>query len=117
MAASVSIEPADFVLPSGPRIVVVRIDRDALQHLDPSMEPVTDADSFSRVLRMGKVAIEHVRRELSAQLFGADIPRAEITRGWPKPHAPPAEGFESLDWEQQFEYYRAIPTAAVGLLL
>ena len=113
MAASVGIEPADFVLPSGPKLVVIRIDRDVLQHLDPSMEPLTDADSFSRVLRIGKAAIEHARRELSVKLFGTDIPRASARTRWPKPHSPPPAGFESP--EHQFEFCRAIPTATVGI--
>ncbi|KAK4042198.1 hypothetical protein C8A01DRAFT_33694 [Parachaetomium inaequale] len=59
---------------------------------------------------MVKVAVEHAHRELSAKLFGSDIPRADTRTRWPKSHSPPA-AFESP--EHQFEYYRAIPTATV----
>lgn len=81
----VSIEPPHFVLPPGPKIVVVRIDRYALQHLDPSIDPLTDTDSFSRILRKGKAAFEQARCELSTKLFGADLPRAAPRIGWPEP--------------------------------
>ncbi len=47
MPVSLRLEPSDFVVPSGPAVVSVKIDREALQHLDPSMTPLTDADSIS----------------------------------------------------------------------
>jgi hypothetical protein len=84
MPASVRIEPSDFVLPSGPKIVVVRLDRDAWQHLDPSMDPLTDADSPSRILKKGKMALEQARLELSAKLFGADVPCIASKTSWPQ---------------------------------
>ena len=83
MPASVRIEPSDFVLPSGPKTVVVRVDRDAWRHLDPSMDPLTDADSPSRILRKGKVALEQARLELSVKLFGADFPCIASKTSWP----------------------------------
>ncbi|KAK4150909.1 hypothetical protein C8A00DRAFT_36485 [Chaetomidium leptoderma] len=85
MSASVSIEPPDFVLPPGPTIIVVRVDRDAFQHLDPSMDPLADTDSPSRVLRKGKAALEQARVELSVKLFGADYPCIASKTSWPRP--------------------------------
>jgi hypothetical protein len=85
MPAYISIEPPDFVLPPGPKIVVVRVDRDALQHLNPSMDPLADDDSPSRILRKGKAALERVRLELSIDLFDEDFPCLASTTGWPQP--------------------------------
>src|SRR4051812_15407429 len=85
MSASVSIEPPDFVLPPGPKIVVVRVDRDAFQHLDPSMNPLADTDSLSRVLRKGGAALEQARLEISVKLFGTDHPCIASKTSWPMP--------------------------------
>lgn len=86
MSTSVSIEPSDFILPPGPKIVVIRVDRDALQYLDPSMDdPLTDTDSSSRILRKGRTALEQVRPKISVKLFGADIPCLASTTCWPDP--------------------------------
>jgi hypothetical protein len=87
MAVSLVSEPSDFVLPSGPKLVVVRVDRDTLRHFDSSMDPLTDADSFTRVLRKGKATLEHIRREASIKLFGADLPCSVVRMGWPQPDA------------------------------
>lgn len=93
MHASISIEPSDFVLPSGPKIVVVRIDRDALPHLDPSMDPFTDADRASHTFRKAKVALEQARFGLSTKLFGADFPCLNSSTTWPQqPSAPVVPG-------------------------
>ncbi|KAK4039985.1 hypothetical protein C8A01DRAFT_16110 [Parachaetomium inaequale] len=60
--------------------------REAAMHFDPDMDPLTDADSFSRVLRKGKKALDNIRREVSIKLWGADLPCIEGTRmGWPQP--------------------------------
>jgi hypothetical protein len=79
------VEPADFVVPLGPAIIYVKVNRDAFKHLDPDMKPLTDADSISTVNRKGKVALEEARRGLSAQLFGADVPREMTTHFHPAP--------------------------------
>ncbi|KAL2196996.1 hypothetical protein P885DRAFT_68895 [Corynascus similis CBS 632.67] len=78
MPVSLKIEPADFV---------------ALQHLNPSMISLSDADSPSAVLRKGKGSLEYVRRQLSDILFGDDVPRAPMERMIPHP------GF-SLYWKR-----------------
>ncbi|KAK4243126.1 hypothetical protein C7999DRAFT_44993 [Corynascus novoguineensis] len=67
MPVLLRVEPADFI-----------IDREALQHLDPSMNPLTDADSSSTFLRKGKGAFQYVRRQLSDILFGDDIPHPQL---------------------------------------
>ena len=85
MPVSLRIEPSDFVVPTGPAVISVNIDREALQHLDPSMNPLSDADSISKVLRKGKVAIEYARRQLSGILFGDDIASADIKSVYPHP--------------------------------
>ncbi|KAK4043570.1 hypothetical protein C8A01DRAFT_12922, partial [Parachaetomium inaequale] len=77
--------PPDFVLPPGPKIVVVRVDRDALQHLNPSMDPLTDDDGPSRVLRKGKTALDQARLELSVELFDDDFPCLASRTVWPQP--------------------------------
>ncbi len=95
MSVSLRIEPADFVVPSGPVIILVKVHRKAFQHLDPSMIPLSDTDSDSTVKRKGKAAVEQVRRQLSVELFGADIPCSDIQKLYPDPDFPTV-GFESL---------------------
>ena len=85
MPVSLRIEPSDFVVPTGPALVFVKIDREALQHLDPSMNPISDADTPSTVLRKGKGAIEYARRQLSEILFGDDIASSNIISVYPHP--------------------------------
>ncbi|KAK4242142.1 hypothetical protein C8A03DRAFT_29727 [Achaetomium macrosporum] len=85
MPLALSIEPSDFVVPPGPVIIFVKVDREAFRHLDPSMNPLTDADSSSAVKRKGKAAVEQVRRDLSAKLFGADVPHSDIQNIYPHP--------------------------------
>ena len=85
MPVSLRIEPSGFVVPTGPAVVFVKIDREALQHLDSSMNPLSDADTLSTVLRKGKGAIEYARRQLSEILFGDDIASADIKSVYPHP--------------------------------
>jgi len=66
-------------------MIFVKIDGEALQHLDPSMDPLTDADSSSTVLRKGKGALEYLHRQLSDILFGDNIPHAGIPIITPQP--------------------------------
>lgn len=77
MPVSLTIEPSDFVAPSGPVMIFVKVHRKAFRHLDPSMIPLTDADSDSTFSRKGKAAVEQVRRDLSVKLFGADVPQRQ----------------------------------------
>jgi hypothetical protein len=85
MATLISIEPSDFALPPGPKIVVVRIDLDSLQHLDLPMVPLTDADSSSSlVLSKGRPALERARLGISTKLFGADFPCLNSITCWPQ---------------------------------
>jgi hypothetical protein len=85
MPVSLTLEPADFAVPPGPAVVYVKIDREALRHLDPAMDLLSDADSSSAVLRKGKGALEYVRRQLSDILFGDDITRSVIRSIYPHP--------------------------------
>jgi hypothetical protein len=85
MPVSLTIEPSDFVVPSGPVMIFAKVHRKAFRHLDPSMVPLTDADSSSTVSRKGKAAVELARRDLSAKLFGADVPRSDIQNLYPDP--------------------------------
>jgi hypothetical protein len=115
MPISLSIEPSDFVVPSGPVMVLVKVDRAAFQHLDPTMTPLTNADSGSTVKRKGKAAIEKVRRDLSVKLFGTDIPRSDISNFYRDPDfpaAPDSDGQVS-SWRQiryiGFHWKRDVP--------
>ena len=98
LPASITIDPPDFTLPPGPTCIVIQIHRDALQHFDPSIDPLEDTDSVSRVLEKGKVAMQHVRRDISLKLFGTDVRRSAMSMSWPLPGRPataarPALGF------------------------
>jgi hypothetical protein len=85
MLVSLRIEPSDFVVPTGPAVIFVKVDREALQYLNPSMNLLSDADSISTVLRKGKVAIEYARRQLSDILFGEDVAPVDIKSILPHP--------------------------------
>jgi hypothetical protein len=85
MATSIRVEPSDFAIPTGPAVVVVKIDREALRYLAPSMNPLSDADSVSAVLRKGKPAVEYAIRQLSDMLFGDDIAPSVLRRVLPQP--------------------------------
>ncbi|KAL2174397.1 uncharacterized protein P884DRAFT_159126, partial [Thermothelomyces heterothallicus CBS 202.75] len=58
MAVSIRIQPSDFVVPTGPAVVLVKVDREAFRRLAPSMNLVSEADTASAVLRKGKPAVE-----------------------------------------------------------
>ncbi|KAK3897237.1 hypothetical protein C8A05DRAFT_39223, partial [Staphylotrichum tortipilum] len=64
MAVSIRIEPSDFIVPTGPAVVLVKVDREAFRHLAPSMNPLSEADSASAVLRKGKPAVAYTIRQL-----------------------------------------------------
>ncbi|KAL2145886.1 hypothetical protein VTI28DRAFT_5968 [Corynascus sepedonium] len=81
-------------MPTGPVVVWAKIDRGAFRHLAPSMNPLSDADSSSTVLRKGKPAIACAIRQLSDMLFGHDIEPSEIRHVLPQPGA-----FTPLDAE------------------
>jgi hypothetical protein len=96
MAVSIRIEPSDFVVPTGPAVVLVKIDREALRHLAPSMNPLSDADSASAVLRKGKPAVAYAIRQLSDMLFGDDIAPSVIRRVLPQPGVGSPQNSEPL---------------------
>lgn len=85
MAVSIRIKPSDFVVPTGPAVVFVKIDREALRHLAPSMNPLSDTDTVSTVLRKGKPAVAYTIRQLSDMLFGDDIAPSVIRIVLPEP--------------------------------
>ena len=96
MAVSIRIEPSDFVVPTGPAVVFVKVDREAFRHLAPSMDPLSDADSISTVLRKGKPAIACAIRQLSDMLFGDDIEPSKIRHVRPQPDVPTTLDSEPL---------------------
>lgn len=85
MAVSIRIEPSDFVVPTGPAVVLVKVDREAFRHLAPSMNPLSEADSASAVLRKGKPAVAYTIRQLGNMLFGDDVAPSVIRRVLPQP--------------------------------
>lgn len=80
-----SIAPTSL-LPLGdqPTRVSVRLSRDLLKSIDPSMDPLMENDSADRVKWKGKAAIEQMARVVSKALFGAEVPRHEMTPLWAK---------------------------------
>lgn len=81
----ISIAPTNL-LPLGdePTRIVVRVCQDLFQFIDPSMDPLVEGDSFSRVSRKGAAAMNQMTREVSTVLFGAEVPTLRIRFGWPK---------------------------------
>ncbi|KAK3300894.1 uncharacterized protein B0H64DRAFT_26424 [Chaetomium fimeti] len=85
MAVSIKIQPSGFVMPTGPAVVLVKVHREAFRHLAPDMNPLSDADTISTVLRKGKPAVAYTIRQLSNMLFGGDIEPSVIRRVLPYP--------------------------------
>lgn len=83
---SISIAPTNL-LPFGdqPTRISVRLSRDLLRSIDPSMEPLAEGDSSSRVRRKGKAAIDKMACDVSTALFGAEVPRRQASFVWSKP--------------------------------
>lgn len=77
---------ATSLLPLGdqPTRISVRVNPDLLKSIDPSMDPLVEGDSFSRVNRKGRAAIDQMSRDVSTALFGAEVPRLRIGFAWPK---------------------------------
>lgn len=96
MAASIRVVPSDFVVPTGPAVVFVKIDREAFRHLAPSMNPLSDTDTVSTVLRKGKPAVAYAIRQLSDMLFGEDIAPSVIRIVLPHPSVPGPGDLKSL---------------------
>ena len=71
--------------------VVVRVDRKLLLQINPSMELLTETDSFTRIIRKGRPALAHLHREVSNALFGTDLSRASADLAWPKRTTSPSE--------------------------
>lgn len=82
---SVSIAPTNLLpLKDQPTRISVRLSRDLLKSIDPSMEPLADGDSSSRVRRKGKAAIDRMACDVSKALFGAEVPRRQVFFTWSK---------------------------------
>lgn len=81
----ISIAPTSL-LPLGerPARISVRLSRDLLKSIDPTMQPLEDDDSATRVRRKGKAAINQTAREVSTELFGAELPTLESSFVWSK---------------------------------
>ncbi|KAL2167204.1 hypothetical protein VTG60DRAFT_1616 [Thermothelomyces hinnuleus] len=105
MPISLRLEPADSAVPPGSAVIYVKIDREALRHLDPSMNLLSDADSSSTVLRKGKGALEYVRRQLSDMLFGDDIARSVILSIYPHPDFAVTSDSEPLLKSKYISFY------------
>jgi hypothetical protein len=105
MPVSLKLEPADFAVPPGPAMICVKIDREALRHLDPSMDLLSNADSSWTVLRKGKGALEYVRRQLSDILFGDDIARSAIRSIYPHPDFAVTSDSEPLLQSKYISFY------------
>lgn len=82
---AITIAPTDL-LPLGnqPTRISVRISRDLLKSIDPSMDPLMEGDSFSRTKRKGRAAIKQVTHDLSMALFDREVARLPVELGWPK---------------------------------
>lgn len=83
---SISVAPNSlFPLGEEPTRVSVRINRDLLKVIDPSMVPLEEGDSFSRVGRKGRAVLNQMTRDVSKILFGAEVPKLDMGFGWSKP--------------------------------
>ncbi|KAH8747453.1 hypothetical protein F5883DRAFT_583861 [Diaporthe sp. PMI_573] len=83
---SISVAPTSlFPLGEEPTRISVRINRDLLKLIDPSMVPLEEGDSFTRVGRKGRAAINQVTRVVSTALFGAEVSKLPMDFGWSKP--------------------------------
>lgn len=98
---------ATSLLPLGdqPTRISVRVNPDLFKSMDPSMDPLVEGDSFSRVNRKGRAAIDQLSRDVSTALFGAEVPRLRIGFGWPK-HGKGRDGPDTP--EPYFGYYIGI---------
>lgn len=82
----ISVAPTSlFPLGEEPTRISVRINRDLLKLIDPSMVPLEEGDSFTRVGRKGRSAINQMTRDVSRALFGTEVPKLEMDFGWSKP--------------------------------
>jgi hypothetical protein len=81
----ISVAPTTlFPLGEEPTRISVRISRDLLKVVDPSMDPLEESDSFTRTLRKGKAAMNQMARDVSRAIFGAEVPESPMRFGWPK---------------------------------
>lgn len=89
----ISIAPTNL-LPLGdqPTRISIRISRDLLKSIDPSMDPLMEGDSFTKTKRKGRAAIKQVTYDMSMALFGSEVARLPFDFGWPK---------ESVEYEGQ----------------
>ena len=82
----ISVAPTSlFPLGEEPTRISVRINRELLKLIDPSMVPLEEGDSFTRVGRKGKAAINQMTRDVSRVLFGAEVSKLPMDFGWLKP--------------------------------
>ncbi|KAL2141177.1 hypothetical protein VTI28DRAFT_2723 [Corynascus sepedonium] len=115
MAVPIRIKPSDFVMPTGPAVVFVKIDREAFQYLAPSMNPLSNTDSVLTVLRKGKpaitYAITYAIHQLSDMLFGDNIAPSMTRRILPQPGVPTPPDAERRILYKYFCFYwlRYIP--------
>lgn len=82
---SISVAPTSlFPLGEEPTRVSVRINRELFKIIDPSMVPLEEGDSFTRVNRKGKAAMNQITRDVSRAIFGAEVSKLEMGFGWSK---------------------------------
>lgn len=81
----ISIAPTSL-LPLGnqPTRISIRISRDLLKSIDPSMEPLMEGDSFTKTKRKGRAALNQVTYDISMVLFGSEVARLPFDFGWPQ---------------------------------
>lgn len=81
----ISIAPTNL-LPVGnqPTRISIRISRDLLKTIDPSMDPLVEGDSFTQTKRKGRAAIKQLTHNISMALFGSEVARLPFDFGWPK---------------------------------
>lgn len=53
--------------------------------IDPSVNPLEEEDSFTRVGRKGNAALNQMTHDVSKAIFGAEVPCLKMSFGWSKP--------------------------------
>ncbi|KAI3395252.1 hypothetical protein diail_1605 [Diaporthe ilicicola] len=82
---TISVAPTSlFPLGEEPTRISVRINRDLLKFIDPSMVPLEEGDSFSRVGRKGRAAMDQMTRDVSRAFFGTELSKLPMNFGWSK---------------------------------
>lgn len=86
MPVSIDIQAPTGLLPLGeePTRISVRVCKHLFETIDPKMQPLEKDDSFTRIRRKGRPAMDEVIRKVSISLLGAEASALPLYCVWPK---------------------------------